>query len=243
MQKNSIEYTIVNRLKEIKVSCDEIDVKLLFEKYFERLVFENITVYHSLVLWTADDWVMFLPYICDLKYRKFLKDYICILRFILDNNVLVFNHELDYNYICLRLWVEGVDTIKDKIDNYRGMKVFSIPFHEEVILSDGLNLKYNCLHCQLNCQCLMHNMNMGNCSENTSRKLKNCCPHACIHLCSKHSPLLFDFDKNRFGLNEIYKLKDGRNVMSLAVLKNLNQVDFKQYFYNSNCDSLFQKKE
>lgn len=243
MKKGCFE--VIQRVEEIQENSKYVEYENLFDKYFNNVKdVTGISSFKICVLWDASDWVLFLPYISAYAYRKYLDTYIIILQSIVDDDILKKSGEFDYYHMCIRWWLEGVKHMKPVVQDIGKGASAKHPFHIDVTMNGDMHMEYTCIGCELNLCCQMNGMGMKKCSDmSQSKKCKHCFPGACIHLCSKHSPIILDIEKNRYGLNEIYTLNDGRNVISLPLLKHIHGIAERgDKYYNTSSNVLFHSK-
>ncbi len=235
---------VVERIKEINENSESVEYEKLFDEYFDDVNVTDVGQFKIVILWSVEDWVLFLPYIAAPIYRDNLNIYVQLLQCVVEKNILKIDNEFDYHYLCMRWWLEGVRPLQTSLKSVMQRSKLSqspVPFHIDVLKNKDANLLYTCISCELNLCCQLNEMNLNKCSDmGVGKKGKHCFPGAGIHLCSKHAGYILDIGRNRYGINEIYKLGDGRTVLSLPVLKRIKDLKIGNvYFYNTSHKVLF----
>lgn len=165
--------------------------------------------YPTILAWTVSDWYDFIPYISKPVNDLYLSFYKNFLKGLMKNNVLLFEHDMKFERFVLKLWTES------KHLSCSHKKKLNLPFHISYLIEDSDLGEFTCPACNNFLTCNLNGMCYGECGKG---KLKTF-SQASVSLCSNHQRLLFELSDNKFGLQEIYVLNDGRSCVNLSYLK------------------------
>lgn len=199
----------------------------IFMKYFDEFNFENKNFDWVFVLsWRTSDWFNFIPYLITFYNLKYVNVYKCMLAKLIESGLFHFEHEYLFMYNCFKLWIEA-----DHQSVVNNLQVVDFgPFHHHIFNTSLFHqLKPICLFCFAKCKCQLFNNCCGQCDNNF-----RCNLHTGLHLCSNHYKVIFDPVYSLIGFGRMFILNDGRKLLNLKQLKNIDRYNHIVQYYKQS---------